>query len=208
MKPTFAYASTTELLETIAGKSAAYALMERYGALHKVVQATYTELLHLKGVGPSKAKTVKAALHLAQRLSDEQHVEGMLMDTPESIADAMRERCRVLTVENLFAVLVNTRRRLIAVEKIAAGTLDTLLVHPREVFKSAIAHNAAAIVLVHNHPSGDPSPSEADIKVTRDLFRGGQFLKIELMDHVILGLPSASRVKDYVSLREMGYLYT
>ena len=80
--------------------------------------------------------------------------------------------------------------------------------HPREVFKSAISSNAAAIVLAHNHPSGDPTPSEADVKVTRDLIRAGQLLKIEVLDHVIIGRATSDRPKDYVSLRELGYFYT
>jgi DNA repair protein RadC len=104
-------------------------------------------------------------------------------------------------------VLLNTRRRLVSIAKVSDGTLDTILVHPREVFKSAIAANAAAIVLVHNHPSGDPTPSEADIKVTRDLIRAGQVLKIEVLDHIILGSKTASRTKDFVSLRELGYFF-
>jgi DNA repair protein RadC len=83
--------------------------------------------------------------------------------------------------------------------------VDTLLVHPREVFKRAIAANASALVLVHNHPSGDPTPSAADIKVTRDLIRAGHLLKIEVLDHVILGRRSQEEGKDYVSLRELGY---
>ena len=93
------------------------------------------------------------------------------------------------------------------VKPISQGTLDTLLVHPREVFKPAITAGAAAIVLAHNHPSGDPTPSEADIKVTRDLIRAGQLLKIEVLDHIILGRATAERKRDYVSLRELGYFY-
>ena len=104
-------------------------------------------------------------------------------------------------------ILLNTRRKLIRIEQITQGTLDTLLVHPREVFKSAIAAGAAAIVLVHNHPSGDPTPSEADIKVTRDLIRAGQLLKIDVLDHVILGRPSSERARDYASLKELGHFY-
>jgi DNA repair protein RadC len=82
------------------------------------------------------------------------------------------------------------------------------LVHPREVFNSDIAARASAIVLVHNHPSGDPTPSDADIKVTRDLIRAGQLLKIEILDHVILGRATADRAKDYSSLRELGYFHS
>lgn len=88
------------------------------------------------------------------------------------------------------------------------GTLDTLLVHAREVFRSAIVLNAAAIILGHNHPSGDPTPSEADIKVTRDLIRAGQILKIEICDHIILGSSTPERAKDYSSLRALGYFYS
>jgi DNA repair protein RadC len=113
----------------------------------------------------------------------------------------------VKNVETLQVLLLNTRKRLIRVEEVIDGTIDQLLVHPREVFKSAIAANAAAVVLVHNHPSGDPTPSEADIKVTRDLIRAGQLLKIEVVDHVIIGRASAERAKDYSSLRELGYFY-
>jgi DNA repair protein RadC len=81
-------------------------------------------------------------------------------------------------------------------------------VHPREVFKAAISANAAAVVLAHNHPSGDPTPSEADIKVTRDLIRAGQLLKIDVLDHVIIGHATPERQKDYASLRELGYFYS
>lgn len=110
-------------------------------------------------------------------------------------------------VESLMVVFLNTRRRIIGWQIISTGTLDTLLVHPREVFKPAYVMNAAAIVLAHNHPSGDPTPSEADIKVTRDLIRAGQLLKVELLDHVILGAAAPDRPRDYCSLRELGYFY-
>ena len=111
-------------------------------------------------------------------------------------------------VENFIVVHLNTRRNPIGFEVVTQGTLDTLLVHPREVFKSAIISNSAAIVLAHNHPSGDPTPSEADIKVTRDLIRAGQLMRIEVLDHVILGNEhGASGGKTYSSLRELGYFY-
>ena len=113
-----------------------------------------------------------------------------------------------MAVETFQILLLNTRRRLIRVEQVSQGTLDTILVHPREVFKSAIAARAAALVLAHNHPSGDPTPSEADIKVTRDLIRAGQLIKIEVIDHIILGRATMERPKDYSSLRELGYFYS
>lgn len=110
-------------------------------------------------------------------------------------------------VENFIVIGLNTRKRPIGFEIISTGTLDTLLVHPREVFKAAIVMNAAGVVLVHNHPSGDVSPSEADIKVTRDLIRAGQLLKIEVVDHLIIGKGTPERPKSFSSLRELGYFY-
>ena len=107
-----------------------------------------------------------------------------------------------------MCVYLSTRRLPIGFEVISTGTLDTLLVHAREVFKGAIAVNAAALVIVHNHPSGDPAPSEADIEITRDLVSAGQVLKIELLDHLILGTATPERSKDYASLRELGYFFT
>jgi DNA repair protein RadC len=138
-------------------------------------------------------------------MAQELNPDAPTLDTPERVADLLREQNRAYEVENFQVVLLNTRRKLIRLERISQGTLDTILVHPREVFKPAIAANAAAIVLAHNHPSGDPTPSEADIKVTRDLIRAGQLLKIDVLDHVILGRATKERPRDYVSLRELGY---
>jgi len=101
--------------------------------------------------------------------------------------------------ECLAVLMLNTRRRVKGHQLVTIGTMDTLLVHPREVFRAAVIAAASAVVLMHNHPSGDPTPSEADIKVTRDLIRAGQLLKIEVLDHVILG---AGR---HLSLRSLGY---
>lgn len=107
--------------------------------------------------------------------------------------------------ESLMVFLLNTRRRLAAWTKASVGTLDTLLVHPRDVFRVAIVANAAAVVIAHNHPSGDPAPSEADIRVTREFIRAGQLLKIELLDHVIVGNPAVPVGKGWASLRELGF---
>jgi len=128
-----------------------------------------------------------------------------VLDTPERVADFLREPNRLYTVETFQVLFLNTRRRLLGVANISQGTLDTILVHPREVFRTAILANAAAMVLAHNHPSGDPTPSEADIKVTRDLIRAGQLLKIEVLDHIVLGRRTNERPRDFMSLRELGY---
>lgn len=199
------HASNAELLANITGKPVAESLVQQYGGLIDLAKASFDELQHIKGIGQSKAAAIKSAFLLAQRLSQESYAEAPLLDTPERIAGLLREQNLAYTVENLQIVFLNTRRRLIGVQTISQGTLDTLLVHPREVFTTAIAKRAAAIVLVHNHPSGDPTPSEADIKVTRDLIRGGQLLKIDVLDHVILGRATPDRPRDFSSLRELGY---
>lgn len=129
-----------------------------------------------------------------------------ICETPDQAADYWR--LHVVTnpyfnpeAECLVVLMLNTRRRVKGHQLITIGTMDMLLVHAREVFRGAIIASASAIVLMHNHPSGDSTPSEADIKVTRDLIRAGQLLKIDVLDHVIMGNPNRS------SLRELGYFY-
>jgi DNA repair protein RadC len=183
-------------------------LLTHYGTLDRLSRATLADLRKVKGIGRDKAIALQSAFTLARRMAREVKGDAPLLDTPESIADYLREQNRSYGVEHFQVVLLNTRRRLIDVHKISQGTLDTILVHAREVFKPAIAASASAVVLVHNHPSGDPTPSENDIKVTRDLIRAGQLLKIDVLDHVILGRRTEERARDYVSLRELGYFYS
>jgi DNA repair protein RadC len=133
--------------------------------------------------------------------------ENMLLcDTPEQAAAYWRMHIETHPYFNpeceCFAVLfLNTRRRVKGHQLVALGTMDTLLVHPREVFRAAVISGAACILLMHNHPSGESQPSEADIKVTRDLIRAGQLLKIEVMDHIVMGH------SEFKSLRSLGYFY-
>ena len=133
-----------------------------------------------------------------------------LMDTPELAAEYWRSNIPSADwydpCKEAFIVLVlNTRRRILGHNLITLGSLDTCFVHAREVFRPVIVAAGSAIILMHNHPSGDPTPSESDIKVTRDLIRAGQLLKLEVLDHVIIGQPGSDVVKPYVSLRELGY---
>jgi DNA repair protein RadC len=127
-------------------------------------------------------------------------------DTPQRAADYWRATVQTNPYFNpeceCFVVLMlNTRRRVEGHQLLSIGTLDTILVHPREVFRASVIVSAAAIILMHNHPSGEPEPSEGDIKVTRDLIRAGQLMKIEVLDHVIMGR------ERHCSLRELGYFY-
>ncbi len=199
------------LLRTgLQGRSAievAQDLLTQFVTFNRLAGASLKQLQSIKGIGRDKAITLQAAFALAQRMVGEFRRDSPTLDTPERIADLLREDARHYSVESFQVVLLNTRRRLIGIERISQGTLDTILVHPREVFRPAIAANASAIVLVHNHPSGDPTPSEADIRVTRDLIRAGQLLKIDVIDHVILGHKTREDGRDYASLRELGYFY-
>ena len=200
------------LLRTgLQGKSAlviGQELLAKFQTLDRLSQASVEELCEVKGIGRDKAVTLQAAFSLARRMAAEIRAESPMLDSPERIAALLREEARTYDVEHLVVLLLDTRRRLIRLERISHGTLDSIHVHARDVFKHAIAANAASIVLVHNHPSGDPTPSEADIKVTRDLIRAGQLLKIEVLDHVILGHRTTERARDYASLRELGFFYS
>lgn len=147
------------------------------------------------------------------RLHDAPALTPPVTDTPEAVWSYLQLQLPESPifqpdVENFIVILLNTRRRPTCWTVISQGTLDTILVHPREVFKAAIVANAAAMILAHNHPSGDPTPSEADIEVTRDLIRAGQLLQIEVLDHIILGRSTPERSQPWISLRELGYFYT
>ena len=127
-----------------------------------------------------------------------------LCDTPEKAAGYWRQNIATHPYfdperENFAILILNTRRRIRGHQLVTIGTMDTLLIHPRDVFRAAIVAGAAALICLHNHPSGESSPSDADIRVTRDLIRAGQLLKIEILDHVVIGYPGHS------SLRSMGY---
>jgi DNA repair protein RadC len=127
-----------------------------------------------------------------------------MCDTPDKVAEYWRRHIATHPLFNpececLVVLILNTRRRVKGHYFVSIGTMDTLLIHPREIFRLAIMTSAAAIVLTHNHPSGDSTPSEADIKVTRDLIRAGQLLKIEVLDHVVIGRP------DQTSIRQLGH---
>lgn len=197
--------NTAGVLADLAGKEAADHLLKQFQSLTDLSRASFDDLTQISGIGPSKAKAIRSAFLLAQELAKEKRKDYPILDTPERVAECFREEFRSYNTERFKVVCLNTRRHIINVHEVAVGTLDTVLVHPREVFRPAITSNSAAILVLHNHPSGDPTPSDADVRVTRDLIRAGQLLKIELLDHVILGLPSNQQSRGYASLRELGY---
>lgn len=184
-------------------------MLVKYGSLTALSRASVEELTAdpiLKGLGRVKAQMIRAALDLARRMADETRDErGRFIRTPEDAAGVIRESARGLDHERFWTLNLDTRNRLKGIPLIISqGILDSSLVHPREVFKLAIQAGCAALVVVHNHPSGDPSPSAEDIRLTRQLIQAGQVIGIKVLDHVILGRRSEGGSRDYISLRESG----
>lgn len=196
---------TTSILSGLVGAEKAATVVNRFGNLIAIARASSIELVGA-GLTKRQAATIENAFQLGRQLVKEEAV-GALIDSPAKAAALLRDEAIAYRVEVMKVILLNSRRRLISIETMATGTLDTILVHPREVFRSAIHANASSIIISHNHPSGDPTPSEADIRVTRELARAGKLLRIEVADHIIMGQRSWERERDFVSLMELGYMH-
>ena len=158
------------------------------GLYSRLAQVTdINELTRIKGLGQAKAATVLAALELGRRLASAKPLEKVHLGGPKQVADYLMPRLRYAVKEQFVAVFLNTKNRIIGEEIISEGTLTGSLVHPREVFQPAILRHAAAIVVAHNHPSGDPNPSREDRELTAMLYKAGQTLGIPLLDHLVIG---------------------
>lgn len=161
-------------------------VLANYNSLKKLVSATKEELMAIKGIGPAKANRILAILELARRMSMPNDEEKVTIRSPRDLANILTPMLRFEDKEHFVAVLTNTKNQILDIKTISLGTLNASLVHPRELFKSAIKASAAAIFVGHNHPSGDPEPSKEDIALTRRLCQAGEILGIELMDHLIV----------------------
>ncbi len=174
----------------IAGESVmvtAQRLLSQFGNLRGIASASIEELSGVKGIGIAKASQIKAAFELANRLEGYSEAgEKPLVRTPDDVANLVKGRLRGKKKEYFLALLLDTRSQLVKVSEISVGSLDTSIVHPREVFKEAISASAASVIFVHNHPSGDPEASEDDIKLTKRLAEAGEIVGIEVLDHVII----------------------
>ena len=175
----------------IAGESVmvtAQRLLSQFGNLKGISVASVEELSQVKGIGLAKASQIKAAFELANRV--EACVEATdkpPVRTPEEVVNLVGHRLKGKKKEYFLSLLLDTRNRLIKIAEISVGSLDSSIVHPREVFKEAISASAASVILVHNHPSGDPTASENDISLTKRLAEVGEIVGIEVLDHTILG---------------------
>jgi DNA repair protein RadC len=157
------------------------------------------ELSQVKGIGVAKASQIKAAFELANRLEGYSEAgDKPVIKTPDDVAGLVKGRLKGKKKEHFLALLLDTRNQLIKVAEISVGSLDTSIVHPREVFKEAISASAASAIFVHNHPSGDPTASEDDIKLTKRLAEAGEIVGIDVLDHIIIG------DKNYLSLKREG----
>jgi DNA repair protein RadC len=161
-------------------------LLNRFGGPARLTEEGATALLEVPGVGPAKAASLIAAFELGRRGVAWSLERGQRIESPSDIQRHFRGRLREWRRESFHVVLLDGRHRLMAVEAVSLGTLTASLVHPREVFREAIRRAAAAMLLVHNHPSGDPSPSQEDRAVTRRLEAAGELLGIRVLDHVIV----------------------
>ena len=157
------------------------------------------DLLKIKGIGLHKAVTLKAAFELGERINKRNSIEKVKIKSPKDVADMMMSKMKDLTQEHLVALFLNTKNIVIKEETIFIGTLNSSVIHPREVFNAAIRASCNAVIVIHNHPSGDVTPSKEDIATTIRLKECGQILGIELLDHIIIG------DQKFTSLVEEGY---
>ena len=180
-------------------------LLAHFGSLEALSRAPVGELMRVKGVGQAKAIELKAAFALAARLARSED-ESRAIEDAADVAQLLGEEMRLLDHESVRVVCLNAKHMVLAVEEITRGILNESLFHPREAFRPALARQAHAVILVHNHPSGNPQPSDADLRVTKQMKDAGQILQIELLDHVVLGAPSAKNEKGYFSFKDAGLL--
>lgn len=181
-------------------------LADQCQSLAQLARADAKELAKTKGIGPARACALRAVFELARRVAREGGMEDRRkMADPAAIARHLLTRVEVPTQEEFHVFLLDARNQLTHDAMVTRGTLDRAQVHPREVFRLAVRHSCAKVVVAHNHPSGDPAPSQADIDVTRSLTEAGKVVGIELLDHVVVGSAPGGPLR-FVSLRERGWL--
>lgn len=171
------------------------------GGLSTIVHMSVEELAKINGLGPGKAAAILAAVELGRRLAVSEASKVDIIHGPEDVARFAMPRFRHETKEHFSVMLLNTKNHVLAMPEISKGSLTASIVHPREVFETAVRHSAASMILLHNHPSGDPSPSREDIAVTKKLVEAGEVMDIPVLDHIIIGNDS------FASLKQKGLMH-
>ncbi|HSV74952.1 MAG TPA: DNA repair protein RadC [Chthonomonadales bacterium] len=185
--------STEELISmllgtgTAAGVSAATRLLAKFGGSSGLARAAMRDVAKVHGVGLHRAAQLMASIELGRRMTARVRSTPAVVRGPEDVADLLLPSMQGSKQEQFTVLLLDTKHNVLKITPVSVGTLDASLVHPREVFREAIASSAAAIIVAHNHPSGDPTPSEEDRRVTERLMAAGQLIGIEVLDHVIVG---------------------
>ena len=179
-------------------------LLVKYGSLAALARCSVAEIAKVKGVGTAKAVQLAAAFGLGQRLAFET-ISAQPIDRPDLIHQLLGAEMRTLDRESLRILLLNAKLHLIRVEQISLGSLNETSAHPREILRPVLIHAAFAFAIVHNHPSGDPTPSDADRRLTRRLSEASVLLQIRFTDHVIIGAPQPGRLP-YFSFAEAGLM--
>lgn len=180
--------------------SLAHRVLMHFEGIKLLNEATIEELTAIKGIGPAKGVMILAAIELGRRLHTFKPIELTTIRSPRDGANYVMEEMRTLNQEHFVVLFLNTKNEVIHQQTIFIGSLNSSIVHPREVFREAVKRSAASIICFHNHPSGDPTPSQEDIHVTRRLVDSGKMMGIEVLDHIIIG------DRKFISLKEKGYL--
>ncbi|KON86887.1 hypothetical protein AF332_08760 [Sporosarcina globispora] len=175
-------------------------LLTHFEGLRLLKDATLDEITAIKGIGAAKAIQLLAAVEIGRRISNLTYDDRYIIRSPEDGANYVMNEMRFLSQEHFVCLYLNTKNQVLHKQTIFIGSLNASIVHPREVFKEAFRRSAASIICIHNHPSGDPTPSREDIEVTKRLAESGKIIGIDVLDHLIIG------ENKFVSLKEKGYL--
>jgi len=181
-------------------------LIARHGSLGALGALSLDELTKHAGLGPAKASKLAAAFELGARVAREQ-VQNLPLESPERLHDYFGPQLRHLPQEQLIVVLLDSRLRHAGTVIISQGTVDSCTAHPRDILRPVVTRGCYGFAVVHNHPSGDPTPSNADLRITRRLIEAADLMQVTLLDHLIVGRPSTGR-KAYYSFREAGVVRT
>ncbi len=167
--------------------SLSYKILSKNDGIKSLANAEVTDLNTISGIGLAKASQLIAAVELGKRIAQYSYNEDIYVKKPQDAASILMEEMRYYKKEHMKIIMLNVKCKVIGIEEISIGNLNSSLAHPREIFKPAIKNSSANIILTHNHPSGDPTPSKDDIEITRRVYEAGKILGIELYDHIIIG---------------------